>query len=163
MSTATVVPENASVSADVTVENSTYVIAAGEVTKEGKDANNQPISTTVTETKFMTEAAAEKFFKKDEKTGKSEADAEGWSEAFRQTFQTPVAISLKGIQEIVPSEKEIVKLFERGKSNKAYQIIRQRMLEQDENGNYVFQPKEGVVDLKAEVAEETASRATTPE
>jgi len=146
MGTATLV--NDAVTQDVTVDSATYVLIGREVEKDGK---------TEKQGQFMTEKGAEKFLA-DEANKK-----EGWIELARQTFEIPVAQTLSGISQIVPSEKEAVKLFERGKSNKAYQIIRSRMLEQDENGDFVFQPIEGAVSLKAEVAEETASRATTPE
>lgn len=134
MATDSIVPEQ-----NVRLEPATYCLV--EVVKDGEPT-----------IQFMTEKAAEKAEEKKEGEIK-----------VRQTFNTYNAVTAAGIEELIPSEKERVKLFNRGADNKQYQIIRAQMLAQDEEGNFTFTPKEESIDLRAAVAEESASRATNPE
>lgn len=102
---------------------------------------------------FMTESAAAKAVEK--KEGEIVAT---------QSFLKPQVNGFAGIQELfASSEKEAAKLTNRGIDQKAYQHIRARMLEQNDEGEFIFQAQEGDVDLTEFVATESASRATSPE
>lgn len=125
---------------DVVKERSTYCLVETENEKGEKDV------------KFSTESAAQKAVEKNE--GKIVAT---------QSFLVPAAATAAGIEQLVPSEKERAKLFNRGIDQKAYANIRARLLEQNEAGEYVFQPVEGDIDLTEFIGTESAARATSVE
>lgn len=81
-----------------------------------------------------------------------------------QSYLKPQVTSFAGIQELFAnSEVEAVKLENRGIDQKVYQKIRASLLEQDEEGKFVFQATEGDVDLTEFVSQVSAGRATSPE
>lgn len=126
------------------VEPTTYcLVQTGTKVEEGK---NVPV------VEFMTESAANKAV--EEKKGEI---------MLSQTWGKNLAENSEGFAILVPDESERVKLFNRGADNKQYQIIRARMLETDEEGQYVFQPVEGAIDLAKELAAPSRSRATSPD
>jgi hypothetical protein len=125
---------------NVVRERSTYCLVETENDKGEK------------EIKFSTESAALKAQEKNE--GKIIAT---------QSFLVPAAASAAGIEELVASEKERVKLFNRGVDQKAYGHIRATLLETNDAGEYIFQPVEGDKDLTEFIGTESAARATSVE
>lgn len=104
------------------------------------------------EVSFTTEKLAQKAVEKGEATIK-----------VSQTFAAPVVNNFDGFTQLIPSEKERLRLVGRSVDGKFYQIVRATMLEQDKEGNYIFQPKEGVMNVDKDIAEESTGRASTPE
>lgn len=135
MSTAEVSP-----ALDVVKERTSYCLLEVENDKGEK------------EIKFSTETAAQRAQEKNE--GKIVAT---------QSFLVPAAATAAGIEQLVPSEKERTKLFNRGIDQKAYAHIRATLLEQNDAGEYVFQPVEGDKDLTEFIGTESAARSTSVE
>lgn len=127
---------------DVRTDTATYCL----VQLEEKDSDGNA------KVQFAVEKAAEKLVE----------DKKGVI-VMKQSFETVNAGTDAAFNTLVPTEKERVRLANRGLDQKQYQLIRTKMLETDAEGNYVFAPKEGKISLRKEVAEEMASRATSPE
>lgn len=139
MSTATVVPTAQAVS----TENFTYVkVLTGTEASETGPVNTYKV---IPEPKEADDANAKKL-----------ASGE-WKEVSRQTFKAYFAGQFEGIQELVPSEEEIVKMFNRGISVKQQNKARSLMLAED------FEPVDGAYDLREIVAEPTRDRGLTDE
>lgn len=128
---------------NINVEVATYCVVGTEKEVDGKP--------TVVFS-FATEKSAQKMVER----GEGEI-------LISQSFEMPNAANEAGTQELVKSEKERVRLFNRGLDQKLYQVVRARMLETDEAGNLLFNASEGATSLRKEAAEEVAARATSPE
>lgn len=127
---------------NVSKERTTFCLVKNLKAVEGTD----PIQ-------FMTETAAQRAV--EAKEGEIVAS---------QSFLKPQVAGYEGAKELFgESESEFAKLLNRGIDSKAYQNIRARMLEKDEEENYIFQPVEGDIDLAEYVATVTSGRATSPE
>lgn len=128
---------------NVTKERVTYCLVKNLKAPEGTDPYQ-----------FATETAANRG-----------VEAKEFEIVATQSFLKPVVSGYEGIKELFgdAGESEAAKLANRGIDSKAYQYIRAKILEKDEEENYIFQAQEGDIDLTETVAQVSAGRASTPE
>lgn len=95
--------------------------------------------------------------------GKTEVPYTGAEQiAFEQTVVKPYAGTLEGFAELVPDKEEQLNIINKGLSAKFNQKIRTVLIEQDEAGNFTFQPIDGAFDATSLVQEPTVRVTMSP-
>lgn len=141
----TVMPDVTSIDMPVKTENVTFLVYADHKVIKNEDG------TTSTETSLK-HTSFEKEITKLKTTSPDLC-------LFEQTVSVPRAGTIDGLLEIVPDKDEALQIINRGISAKFNQKIKTTLCEQDEKGNPVFQPVDGVWDAKALLQEPTQRKS----